>query len=65
MYNYENLIGRIKDKIKNSKNEEYKNIEDILTTNILQKYGIETCIRLIISYKCGIKFINHYFVFQL
>lgn len=45
IYNYENLLARIRDKISTCKNDEYNNIEDILTSNILNKYGIQTCIR--------------------
>lgn len=44
-HNVDNLRGRIRDKISNFKNDELLNKESILTTDILNKLNIKTCIR--------------------
>ena len=44
-YNINNLRGRIKDKILSTDKTEYKDTESILTSDILEKLGVKTCIR--------------------
>jgi len=44
-HNIDNLKKRITDKIKNYSNNDFENKELILTTNILEKKNIKTCIR--------------------
>ena len=44
-HNIQNLKNRIEDKIRTIDKKEYINKESILTKNILDRYGIKTCIR--------------------